>query len=454
MSSIESIRVPVVALPVLLFSAFLPASVAQAQPSSPSASPWPYDNVALPGGAPALPSDEPPRPPEPASARFGAQGQFVLGGGTNLGLYSTQWDSSAATDFNVGFSPEFDYFVFKNFSIGLDLSVSYDDSRGYDASGSLTESKTTSFSAGPRFGFNIPLGSAVSWWPQATFDIASNRWSTNVVTPYVSNPPAPTSTSQDGPTVNLYLPLLVHPVPHFFMGAGPSLFHAFGAVRGGSNVGDQATTIGGGFLVGGYWGGTPEKTVAAASDAPPRPLTHFGDQGHVVFSNELAGAMASTSFAGTTDSAFNGQFTLGVDYFFVDHFSIGADLAGTWSNSSSTDATGSPVTNSTSGFGVGVRLGAQIPIAGPVSLYPRVALNGGGGGGDEKSATGEDSYSQTEVWVSRYVPVIVEVAPHLFVGLGPSARRDLANTYSNPQGQQQSNPGSTIGAGFIVGGWL
>jgi hypothetical protein len=350
-----------------------------------------------------------------------------------------------------------DYFVFKNFSIGLALNVGYEDSRGYDANSNLVENTTTSFSAGPRFGLNVPLGSAVSWWPQATFAIESNRWSSSVVTPNpnsTASPPAPTATSQDGPSMDLYLPLLVHPVPHFFMGAGPEVFHDFGAVRGGSNVGEQRTTIGAGFIVGGYWGGAPVKTSAPGSETPAPVLKHFGDQGEVVFSSDLLGSVYSTTYSGTPGSALSGQMELGVDYFVVDHFEVGGGLTGTFSSASSSDGNGNPVTSSNSSYGFFLRTGVDIPIAGPISLYPSLLLGIADGSMNESSASGVNGYSFSEVWVAGYVPFVVEVAPHFFAGVGPSVRRDVSNTATFPQGQQVSNPGATFGAGFIVGGWL
>jgi hypothetical protein len=52
------------------------------------------------------------------------------------------------------------------------------------------------------------------------------------------------------------------------------------------------------------------------------------------------------------------------------------------------------------------------------------------------------------------VPLVVRVAPHFFVGLGPSASRDLSNAITFSQGQQTTNNGTSLGAGFLVGGWL
>ena len=68
--------------------------------------------------------------------------------------------------------------------------------------------------------------------------------------------------------------------------------------------------------------------------------------------------------------------------------------------------------------------------------------------------SGQDAYSLATVSLQGYLPLVVEVAPHFFAGFGPSAERDLSNNVTYSQGGQLSNPGTTFGAGFVVGGWL
>jgi hypothetical protein len=463
MSSVALVRAPRSAV-VALFALFLllaHAHTAHAQAPYAPTSPWPYDDVppSLSLAAAAAAADEPPRPPEPASAPFGTQGQFVLGGGTNVGVSSTQYDASAGTQVSLSFSPSLDYFVLKNFSIGLDVNVGYEDDKGYGTDSSLVEIKTTSVMGGPRFGLNIPFGNAVSWWLTGTLGIESVQTTTSLVSGTsisTSSSAGAPDTRREGPYVSLYLPLLVHPARHFFMGAGPSLFHEFAALQGGPNVGDQRTTVGGGFVVGGYWGGTPETTNAPAAESttPARPLKRFGEKGEFVFTNELVGSAYSTSYAGTTSSVFQGQISLAGDYFLVDHFAIGLGGGGSWYGSTGTDANGDPVANSNSGFSFFVRTSVQIPVAGAISLYPHVALGIGGGNYKESSVSGQDAYSLTTVSLQGYLPLVVEVAPHFFAGFGPSAERDLSSNVSFVQGGQISNPGTTFGAGFVVGGWL
>ena len=452
MVSVDSFRVPFFVLSTLLVT----SGVARAQPTS-APSPWPYGDAPVPASDPASPSsDEPPRPPEPASARFGARGQLVLSGATDLAIQASQWDGSQAWDFKVHFHPVLDYFAIKNLSLGLDLDAGYEDSKGYDASG-LTETQTTYLAAGPRVGLNVPFGSAASFWPQVSFDLAWTESTTSSVSSDGTSGGlslfSQSAQSQTGPTVNLYLPILVHPVPHFFMGAGPYLFHQFGSVQNesGYSVGEQRTTLGGSFLVGGYWGGTPEKASETSSEPPPRPLKQFGERGEVVFSSALTGFVSSSWYAGNKASVLEGEVEVGVDYFVIDSFALGGGVTGGGSNTNNADGTPS---SSYSSYGAYIDARSALRIKGPVLLYPRVLLGVAGGSQDQKSSTGDDSVSFTEIWVACDLPVVVEVVPHFFAGFGPSLRRDLANTYNYPSGAQQSVPGVTYGAGAIIGGWL
>jgi hypothetical protein len=241
------------------------------------------------------------------------------------------------------------------------------------------------------------------------------------------------------------------------MGAGPNLFHELAALQGGPNVGDQRTSIGAGFIVGGYWGGTPDAPSSPATEpvsAAPARSPRFGEQGQVVFSNELVAAIGSTAFAGTSSSVVSGSLAVGADFFFVDHVSMGLALNAGWSSSSGLDASGNTVTNDDTSYGIAFRFGVEIPLATWLSLYPRLSLGVEQGSLAEQSVAGQDSYTYQEVWVGGYAPLIVRVAPHFFAGFGPSISRDVSSTATFPEGQQESNPATSVGAGFIVGGWL
>ncbi len=403
---------------------------AQMEPTPTPKSPWPYDDSPMPGAPaplpPSEPTDEPPpAPPEPASAAFGAKGQWVLGGGTNIGISSTQYDASAATYLSAGFSPNLDYFVVRNVSIGLDLGVSYSDSRSYGTDGSLVDAKTTNVFGGPRFGVNLPLGNAVSWWLTGTLGIESIHTTTSLASGSslsTSSSTGAPDTSRAGPYVSLYLPLLVHPAPHFYMGFGPTVFHEFGALQGGPNIGDQQTTFGAAFVVGGYWGGEPTRTVPA--NATPRPLTHLGEKGEFVFTNELGASISSTAYAGTSSSELTGSVALGVDYFLVNHFAIGFGGGGGGGSWSGTDGNGNPETVNTSNYDVFTRATVHLPLTEHVSLLPRVALGLGGNSYSAASATGNPAYNETRRVAERVSSR--SSSKSLLIPLPAAARRSRA----------------------------
>ncbi len=286
----------------------------------------------------------------------------MLGGGTDVGASWLQYDNSAATQLQLSFSPNLDYFVARNVSIGLDLGLFYTDARGYASDGTVVETKTTDIFAGPRVGLNIPFGSAVSWWLTGAAGIRTTTSS------YSDGP----GTSRDGPYVSLYLPLLFHPASHFFFGIGPSFTHSFGALQGGPNGAEEPTTIGAGFLVGGYWGGdaTAQKP-APTPESSPRSRSHLGEQGQVVFTNELALDLYSTSYAGSSSSYLSGGFAAGFDYFVADHFAVGAGGVGNWTNQTGTDGNGERVhdqyVRTTGAF---ARIAAQGKIVGPAVVLP------------------------------------------------------------------------------------
>jgi hypothetical protein len=60
------------------------------------------------------------------------------------------------------------------------------------------------------------------------------------------------------------------------------------------------------------------------------------------------------------------------------------------------------------------------------------------------------SRTRTIVAVGLFMPVVVEVVPHLILGFGPFVSHDLIGDYDTGA----SNRGTTVGAESLVGGWL
>ena len=195
------------------------------------------------------PAAEEEAPPVPVERRFGRAGEVVLSSAFGLSGYSSRYSSSEAHFTGITLSPAIDVFVVDHLSVGADVTYSRSDSLGYAPSGALYSTQATQLSAGARIAVDVPLGAHVSWWPRLTLGYQTSH----------DEEPAPTDaattavTRTRGPFVVVYAPLLIHPVPHFFLGFGPILSRDLGrtasvAVR---PVHDQ-TVLGAHLVVGGW----------------------------------------------------------------------------------------------------------------------------------------------------------------------------------------------------------
>jgi hypothetical protein len=189
-----------------------------------------------------------------APLRFALAGQFVLSGALELSLSSTSYGSSPASTFDVKVHPSADYFLLENFSLGGYVFFDH-RSEKLPLGGATLDRSLNAFGGGIRAGYNLPFNELFSAWLTAGLWAAKARIEQNEL--------AGASTSLSGTSVpviavinqnivglSFYLPILLHPAPHFFVGLGPSadieLSHE---VAGVSNA---ATTIGFGSTVGGW----------------------------------------------------------------------------------------------------------------------------------------------------------------------------------------------------------
>ncbi|HEY2518108.1 MAG TPA: outer membrane beta-barrel protein [Polyangiaceae bacterium] len=181
-----------------------------------------------------------PQAAAPEKPAFGDAGQIALS--INQGLVSTA--AGQVTGTGIGAS----YFVIPHLSLGLELGVGWVQNM-YPESGTPTSNSTDDFflRAGPRLGYDIPLSDKVSLWPQVGVDYRHFD--------------AGDSSGGPGSSYNTLgfvavAPLVIHPLPGFFVGAGPS-FNAdfFSKANAGSSSYDTPkqvsvglmATIGGAF---------------------------------------------------------------------------------------------------------------------------------------------------------------------------------------------------------------
>ena len=377
----------------------------------------------LPPTPPADPGQpgETPRPDDASPApRFGAPGELVITGAAAIGISSTSLSRSQASRFAAVFSPGFDVFVIRNVSVGGDLDIAYERVKGY---GSNSTGETTTVAGGPRIGLNVPLGDLLSWYPRLTVGFSAN---------------IDMGASRATPFVSVFAPLLLHPKPHVFFGFGPDARREFGAQdSGGTNA--QRTTVAGRFVVGAWWGGHADGV--APPDATTQVVaTRFGERGQWVFTGEAGGALSWTVDRGGDRSITVASFTPAIDYFVARHFSIGLAGSGYYAHAS---YKGGDPSNTTS-FGLGPRVGVDVPLARGLSLYPRANIFFSHEATDRTS--GLSTASDTVVALGIYAPLLVHVATHAFVGFGPYLAQDVSRT--------GNNVATRVGAALVVGGWL
>jgi hypothetical protein len=164
------------------------------------------------------------------SRAFGHARQLALSSDVALLIQRSSQDSTT-----VQFAPAADYFVIDNFSIGGVILVDYTQARSVD---------TTRFSIGPRVGYNIPFTDLIGLWPKLGFSYSHTSVSTDLPSGS-DDEELSVSASGNHISLNLFAPLMCHPVPHFFVGFGPFL----DADLSGDN---KTTTFGGRLTLGGW----------------------------------------------------------------------------------------------------------------------------------------------------------------------------------------------------------
>lgn len=150
------------------------------------------------------------------AAGFGAAGQLTISTDAALSFERrTQSDTKGAVT-SLSVLPAADYFVIDNLSIGGFIGVRYQ--RAGDV-------KATSFMIGPRVGYNINFSRMLSLWPKVGFSYSRNKVKNSVDGDDVGiDADLLTATTKNNAiALNLFVPVMLHPAPHFFAGFGPFL---------------------------------------------------------------------------------------------------------------------------------------------------------------------------------------------------------------------------------------
>jgi opacity protein-like surface antigen len=209
-------------------SFFAAPAVAQAPPVlAPDTAPTPAAFSPPPGPAPVT-SSATPVSIGGAGPWFGQAGQVAIGADLQLSLIRESGEGSSSTAIVI--QPGLDYFVAPNISVGGLLSYAH---------GSAASVGTNTFGLQVRAGYNLQLSDTFSWWLRAGFGYFHGTSSSGGVDVSASNF-----------TFQLYVPILFHPVPHLFIGFGPTITTDLAT----SDNTSKLTFLGLQSVVGGYFG--------------------------------------------------------------------------------------------------------------------------------------------------------------------------------------------------------
>jgi hypothetical protein len=166
--------------------------------------------------APGAPPQTPYRGP-----RFGDAGEIVLTNALVANVSSEGYAGTNSSVVGVSVGGTVDYFLIPHGSIGLLAEESYSNVTGIDAASHATTrtvSNTTSF--GPRVGADVPMGRWLSTYFVGSFEFGFRNYDE-------TENGAENEEKESISAVKLYVPVLVHPAPHFFVGLGPSIYYEF-----------------------------------------------------------------------------------------------------------------------------------------------------------------------------------------------------------------------------------
>lgn len=176
--------------------------------------------------------DEDPLPDGPAG-EFGIANSWAFSSDAALLIQRATQSQVGGAVTSVTLSPATDIFLARNFSVGGFASFTYTKAGVNDS---------MRIAVGPRIGYNIPFSKRGSIWPKLGFSYA--RTSSSVMFTSGSKS-AMLEVDQHALALNFFVPVMFHPVTHFFLGFGPFLDTDMN--------GDNRATVWGGKLTLGGW---------------------------------------------------------------------------------------------------------------------------------------------------------------------------------------------------------
>jgi len=143
------------------------------------------------------------------SGVFGDRHQLTISSDAGLSISNTSISGVDASSTKVILRPAIDYFVLNNVSVGGFVGLDYT---------TVGDAHSTTFAIGPRVGYNLSFSERFSFWPKLGFSYSSSSASGDATVPG-----GPTSVDGNHLALNIFAPLMFHPVQHFFLGFGPAL---------------------------------------------------------------------------------------------------------------------------------------------------------------------------------------------------------------------------------------
>lgn len=185
-------------------------------------------------------------------------------------------------------------------------------------------------------------------------------------------------------------------------------------------------------------------SLSAAGQTPPpadpgmpqvpanSPSAWFGGKGQLAILAEAGVVFSHTSISGRDDSSTTLVLRPAVDYFVIDHLSVGAFTGVSYEKAAGASSTT---------YGIGPRVGYSIPFTERFSVWPKAGLSFN----STKIKTDTPAFSDTNkaIALNLFVPVMFHTN-HYFVGFGPGLDRDLSGDAK----------ATTFALRLNVGGWL
>ena len=187
------------------------------------------------------PASAPPPPVGGSLGVFGERGQFVVSSDLDFQLTRTSYSMGNGSSVLFSLTPSLDYFVSSNFSVGALVQFSYQTNA---AALGLGTADATIFGLGGRAGYHIVLTNILSLWLRGGLLFLHDSYDAG----------AAGDGSGNILQLQVFAPILWHPAPHFFIGAGPALATDLMSSFEGNDR-PKATSFGILSTIGGYWGG-------------------------------------------------------------------------------------------------------------------------------------------------------------------------------------------------------